>query len=137
MNPELFSDPWAARWCAELNASVAYRGAAAEWEGGVALVMTAPEPRHARAVFLDSSRGVCREARAANEEDLAAAVYIFEAAPAIWRQLFTGGLAPVMALFSGKLRLTRGNLAALMPYAGAARELIATAGAVPARFPDD
>jgi putative sterol carrier protein len=73
----------------------------------------------------------------ATEADLAGAAYIFEAAPAVWREVFSGRTAPVMALFSGKLRLTRGSLAALMPHAGAARELIAAAAAVPVRFPGE
>jgi len=137
MTLELFSEQWARQWCARLNESAAYRAAAAEWKGAVALVMTAANGGEARAVYMDAEGGLCHIAREASAEDLAGAAYIFEAAPAVWREVFGGRTAPAMALFSGKLRLTRGNLAALMPHAAAARELIATAAAVPVRFPGE
>jgi len=137
MTLELFSEQWARQWGARLNESATYRAAAAEWKGAVALVMTAANGGEPRAVYMDAQGGTCHIAREASEEDLAGAAYIFEAAPAVWREVFGGRTAPAMALFSGKLRLTRGNLAALMPHAAAARELIATAAAVPVRFPDE
>ncbi len=65
-------------------------------------------------------------------DDLDAAEYLFEARPEVWDELLSGRMAPVMALMTGKLRLMRGSLATLMPYVAAARELIATAGAVTA-----
>lgn len=136
MTLELFSEQWARQWCARLNESAAYRAAAAEWKGAVALVMTATNGGEPRGVYMDAEGGACHIAREASKEDLARAAYVFEASPAVWREVFGGRTAPAMALFSGKLRLTRGNLAALMPHAAAARELIATAAAVPAQFPD-
>ena len=138
MIPEVFTQDWAEAWCAALNASVAYREAAAQWEGAVALVMTAdadagvPEQR---AVYLDVQGGACGGAWLADEADLSAARYVIEATPAGWQAMLSGATAPLMALMSGKLRLTRGNFAALLPYANAARELVATAGTVPCRFP--
>jgi putative sterol carrier protein len=137
MTLELFSDRWAQQWCKGLNASAAYRAAAADWQGAVALVMTATDGEDPRGVYMDAAGGICRVARVATEADLAGAAYVFEATPAVWREVFSGRTAPVMALFSGKLRLTRGSLAALMPHAGAARELIAAAAAVPVRFPGE
>jgi putative sterol carrier protein len=137
MTLELFSDRWARQWCEGLNASAAYRAAASGWQGAVALVMTATDDEDSRAVYMDAAGGVCRVARSATEADLVDAAYVFEAAPAVWREVFSGRTAPAMALFSGKLRHTRGSLATLMPHAGAARELIAAAAAVPGRFPGD
>jgi len=137
MTLELFSDQWAQHWCARLNASAAYRAAAEGWSGAVALVMTPADGAERHGVYMDAEGGICRIAREASAEDLAGAAYVFEAAPAVWREVLGGRTAPAMALFSGKLRLTRGNLAALMPHAAAARELIATAAAVPVLFADE
>ena len=134
MSLELFSDAWARAWCTALNASEGYRAAAQNWEGVVALVMNGGEP--ARAAVLDSAGGVCRMARAANAADLAGAGYVFEAGPEVWREVFTGQVAPAMALLTGRLKLSRGSLAALMPHATAARELLAAAGTVPVTFPE-
>jgi hypothetical protein len=39
-----------------------------------------------------------------------------------------------MALLSGRIRLHKGDLSALLPYANAARELLGLAGSVPTRF---
>jgi putative sterol carrier protein len=138
MIPEVFTQGWAEAWCSALNGSAAYREAAASWEGAVALVMTAdPEAGapEARAVLLDVARGSCGGARMADQADLAAARYVIEATPAGWEAMLSGAMAPLMALMTGRLRLTRGNFAALLPYANAARELVATAGEVPCSFP--
>lgn len=137
MTLELFSEQWARQWRERLNESAAYRAAAAGWQGAVALVMTARDGGEPRGVYMDAEGGVCRIAREASEDDLAGAAYIFEAAPAVWREVFSGRTPPAMALFSGKLRLTRGSLAALMPHAGAARELLAAAADVPVLYPDE
>jgi putative sterol carrier protein len=134
MNLELFSDEWARAWCAALNASEGYRAAARDWEGVVALVMKGATP--GRAAVIDSAGGVCRMARAADATDLAGAGYVFEAGAEVWREVFTGQVAPAMALLTGKLTLSRGSLAALMPHAAAARELLAAAGTVPVAFPE-
>lgn len=135
MTFEIFSDEWATEWCRELNQSSAYRAAAAEWQGGVALVMKPGDDGARRSVYLEAGGGSCRSARAASNRDLESALYVFEATVDGWSQLFSGSVAPAMALFNGKLRLTRGSLATLMPYARAAAELIATAAAVPSRYP--
>jgi putative sterol carrier protein len=134
MSLELFSDAWARAWCAALNASEGYSAAARNWEGVVALVMNGGGT--ARAAVIDSAGGTCRLARAADAADLADAAYVFEAEPDVWREVFTGQLAPVMALMTGRLKLSRGSLAALMPHAAAARELLAAAGTVPVVFPE-
>lgn len=139
MAPEVFTQEWVDAWCAALNASDAYREAAAGWEGAVALVMSAERggSRSERAVFLDVSGGRCHGARVARAGDVEAARYVIEAAPDAWRMMLGGELAPLMALMTGKLRLTRGDFASLLPYANAAKELVVVATAIPFRFPED
>lgn len=125
--PTVFTAEWADAWCAALNGSDAYRRAGANWEGDVVLVMSADAESPARAVHLDLHRGECRGARIATAADVTGARYVMEAAPGTWRELLGGGTPPLMALMSGRLRLTRGSLAALVPFAGAASELVAAA----------
>jgi putative sterol carrier protein len=133
--PTAFTAEWADAWCRALNESDAYRTAGAQWEGDVVLVMTAEGDAPARAVHLDLHHGQCRGGRMATAADYAEARYVMEAGPATWRELLGGRTAPLMALLSGRLRLTRGNLAALVPFAGAAGELVATAVAMNSDFP--
>ena len=140
MTIDAFSAEWALAWCSALNASSEYRSAAADWEGSVALVMSADAGAgvaEARGVFLDVARGACHGSRVASPADLDAAAYVIEAAPDVWRELLAGRSAPLMALMTGRLRLTRGSIAALLPFANAARELVQTASSIPARFPGD
>ena len=100
------------------------------------LVMTAGEQSSEKAVYLDLHHGACRTARVAEPDDRAQARYIMEAAHGTWRELLSGRTPPLMALMSGQLRLSRGNLAALVPFAGAASQLVATAVAMNTVFPD-
>lgn len=132
--PQAFSSEWAGAWCDLLNASETFRTSAATWEGSVALVAGSVGDPLA-AVFLDLWRGSCREARAATAGDLAQAAFVLEAEPATWRLLLSGASSPVNALLTGRLRLTRGSLASLLPQAGTARELLLAADRIETTFP--
>ncbi len=131
-----FSQSWAEAWCSALNESETYRAVAAAWEGAVALVSRELEGEPL-AVHLDLHHGACRGARVARADDLATAAYVLEAPPAVWRELLEGRGSPVMALVTGRLWLTRGELATLLPYAGAAKELLTLATLVETTFPAD
>jgi putative sterol carrier protein len=139
MHPDVFSARWATALAHELNASLAYREAAAAWEGDIALRMKpdatlgVPEPR---TVWLDLHHGECREARPATDADLGGARYVVEADAPVWKELLAGRLSPVTALLAGKLRLARGSLVSLLPYASAAQLLVATAATIHQQFPE-
>ena len=137
MATEAFSEDWAREWAQTLNGRTAYQTAAADWEGAVALVMNregsqAPE---SRAVFLDLWHGQCRAARMATPEDLAAARYILSGTAPAWRGVLSGTMAPLTAIMTGKIRLTKGSMASLVPYAAAARELVVAATEMEVSFP--
>lgn len=135
---EVFTGAWADAWRDALNASEGYRRAAAAWEGAVALVMQPDGTAgidERRAVFLDLWHGECRAARVAADGDVEAAAYVIEASAGTWRDLLGARSSPIMALMTGRLSLTRGNIAALLPYASAANELVATAACIESIFP--
>ena len=134
MPVEAFSQAWAEAWADALNRSEAYRTAAAEWEGAVALVMSDGAAESRRAVLLDLWHGECRWARTADSEDLAEAVYVFEGDSVAWRQILGAGSSPVMALMNGRIKLSKGELGKLLPYAAAAKQLLELAGRVPTCF---
>ena len=50
------------------------------------------------------------------------------------RAVLSGSASPAMALLSGKIRLAKGNLGQLLPYASAAKQLLHFAGQVPTRY---
>jgi putative sterol carrier protein len=134
----VFSHEWA-RACAEiLNQREGYRTAAAAWEAAIVLTMTQVGTQPAeRRVFLDLFRGDCREARAAAESDESNARYVLSGTAAAWQEILTGNVAPLYAIMTGRLRLTKGNLLELVPYVNAARELVAAAALVQAVFPEN
>jgi putative sterol carrier protein len=135
---EAFSQSWVEAWADQLNASPAYRAAAESWEGAVALVLDDPDPAACRAVLLDLWHGACRSAGTTNPEVARdAATYLFQGGLEGWRHVLCEGGSPVMALLTGKIRLVKGSLTALLPYAAAAKELLGLAGKVPTEFSGD
>ena len=133
---EAFSQSWAEAWAGELNASPAYRTAAERWEGAVALILDDPDPAARRAVVLDLWHGACRSAATADPDAAREqAAYVFQGGQAEWRHVLCDGGSPVLALMSGKIRLAKGSLASLLPYASAAKELLELAGKVPSSPP--
>ncbi len=54
---------------------------------------------------------------------------------AAWKRILAGEVEPLTALMTGKLRLTQGSLAKLLPYVQAAKELVAAARRIPSTFP--
>ena len=138
MASEAFSEEWSQQWCDILNNRPSYQEAAATWEGGVALLMTRDGSSDSewRAVFLDLWHGSCRAARVATPADLEEARYILSGTSPTWRGILSGKLAPLTAVMTGKIRLTKGSVGALVPYAAAARELVAAAMVMEISFPD-
>ncbi len=130
MAHEIFGEAWACAWMDALNASATYREAAARWEG--AIVLTLPS---GAAAWADLHHGVCRLARAATEDDRAAAPTVIRGESATWQRLLAGDLDPIFALMGGKLKLERGSVTALLPFARAAKEMVAAAARVPTTFP--
>lgn len=133
----VFSQMWAIAWRQRINESAGYRRAGARWDDTVAFVMTAEPGAGAegeRAVFLELRRGTCLEARAATPPDLDHASFVVASDPATWRDVLSGRLDMVLAIMRGKFSLRRGTLAALLPHASAAHELLATVQEVETEF---
>ena len=136
MSPEIFSDDWARACAKAINTNDAYRSAAATWEGSILLHIVASETGSERRVYLDLWRGECREARSGTATDEEAARYILSGDLPSWHHVLTGVTAPIMAIMMGKLRITKGSLAELLPHVESAKQLVVSAASVRASFPD-
>ena len=134
------SDDWAAALGDALNASAAYRAAAATWAGSLCLVARAGDAADGsrldadRTAFFDLHAGVCRSARAVASAADADAAFAIEAAYGDWRKVLAGALDPVTALMLGKLRVA-GDKAVVLRHAKAAKAMVACAGAVETAWP--
>jgi putative sterol carrier protein len=138
MAAEIFTDDWARSWNDKINANANYKRAATKWEGAIAMVMSPDGDMgipDERVVIADLWHGDCRSARAATAGDLADVPYLIKATPANWKSVLSGKTDPIVGLMGGKLKLAKGSLFALLPYAKAAKELVNSAIAVDTIFP--
>ena len=100
--------------CQRLNASEAFKKAV---QKAGAFLFQAGE----LSVFLRLEPGRCVEARLGGVPE--EADFVIEASPEAWEKLVSGELDVVSAFTRGQLRLKKGNLFALMPYAQAAKAI--------------
>jgi putative sterol carrier protein len=139
MGAEIFTAEWATLWGEQINSNEAYRKAAAKWEGAIGLVMT-PDPSMGipaeRFVVADLWHGDCRGTSAGDDAGLEAAPYLIKARPEAWKGVLSGKVDPIVGLMGGKLKLARGGLFALLPFAKAAKELVTSAIQVDTTYPD-
>ncbi len=138
MAHDFFTQGWAEAWGEAIRSNEPYREAARTWESPMVLLSTAsaelgvPE----RAVWADLFQGECRAARAAPAEDLETSPYVLAADVRSWKRVLDGELEVIPGIMRGKLKLTRGGLASLLPYVAAAKQLVLSATRVETRFPE-
>jgi putative sterol carrier protein len=139
MSAEIFTDDWALMWNDSINANQNYKKAAEKWEGAIAMIMT-PDPEmgipEERIVIADLWHGDCRGAKTAEADDLEETPYLIKAEPAAWKSVLAGKTDPIVGLMGGKLKLAKGSLFALLPYAKAAKELVRSAIDVDTSYPE-
>jgi putative sterol carrier protein len=137
--PMFPTQEWFDDFVAEVNASVEYRDAAADWEGDIAfLVQAEPDKAFPRDVwgYLDLWHGACRSGGVVTAEDGERAAYVIAAPYTRWKDVVRGDLDPVKGMMQGKLRL-RGDLPTIIRYVRAANELVRLTGEVDTAFPDE
>ncbi len=117
---KLYSQAWQQAWKSALQASSAYRSAAQTWEGALILKVE-PDIR----IYLDLNHGECREIRDARADD--ACRFELSASREVWLDLLERGKDPLYLVMRGKLHLLRGSKAELLPYARAAKAMLAAA----------
>jgi len=138
MAAEIFTEKWAKAWGKNIKENAAYKKAAANWEGAIALVMTPDGSRGIpaeRAVIADLWHGDCRGAKVAATDDLDKAPFVIKASPETWKNVLAGEIDPIFGLLRGKLKLAKGSVFSLVPYAVAAKEMVNSAAKVETSFP--
>ena len=139
MAAEIFTSAWAELWNDSINENENYKKAATKWEGAIGMIMTEdaemgiPEER---IVIADLWHGDCRGAKVASTAEIEEAPYLITADPVAWKSVLAGKTDPIVGLMGGKLKLAKGSLFALLPYAKAAKELVQSAINVDTEYPD-
>lgn len=117
---KLYSKEWQQAWKSALQANSVYRKAAETWEGALILNVE-PDLR----IYLDLHKGDCLDIRDAHSQD--ECKFELAASREIWRELLEQGKDPLYLVMRGKLKLLKGSKAALLPYAKAAKAMLAAA----------
>lgn len=133
-----FTQEWGDALCAAVNASEAYRAAAARWTWPVGLVVQrAPDLGWARdtAVVLSLEHGHCHGAKLVDAHK-ARAPFLLRATFANWKRVVKGELDAIVGVVKGDIELT-GSMATIMMHSRAAKALVDVAKTVPTAFPDE
>jgi putative sterol carrier protein len=134
----VFSPEWIEAYKQQVRESPSYKKAAAAWEGDMTLVVQAGDSPlgEDRYIYMDLWHGEARDIRLVNAEEGAKAKFVITGGYERWKQVVKGELEPIKGMMQGKLKL-RGNLAYVVRFVGAAKELVSCTTKVPTRFPDE
>ncbi|MGA8302306.1 MAG: SCP2 sterol-binding domain-containing protein [Thermoplasmata archaeon] len=125
------SAEWAEAYRRALNENAAYREAANAWVGDILLRVRPADPAApAPGVHLELAHGECQNATFHADSREILSEFVFEGTPENWANLLRHEIDPVRAIMDGTFRV-QGNLAKLMRFTRAAKELVETASNVP------
>ncbi len=125
------SPEWAAAYQEALNENAAYREAAKAWVGDIMLLVRTSDPNApAPGVHLELANGSCQNAVFHPDARTVSSEFVYEGTPENWERLMRHELDPIKAILDGTFRV-KGNLAKLMRFTRAAKELVETASNVP------
>jgi len=124
---EFPSYEWAEAYREALNANAAYREAAAAWVGDILLlVKPSEESSPAPGVLLALAHGECSAATYLPDARTTSSEFVYEGTRENWERLLRKEIDPVKAILDGTFRI-KGNLAKVMRFTRAAKELVETA----------
>ena len=133
------TEAWFQDLVTRINASDAYREAAADWEGDIAFLVEAEPDRGLPADvwgLLDLWHGACRGGGVIHADRGREAAYILRAPYSRWKEVVTGELDPIKAMMQGKLKV-QGDLPTIVRHVRAANELVELTQQIPTEFPDE
>lgn len=118
------SEAWIKMAMDEVNKSLAYRDAAATWEGDLVFVVTAiPGKTEPVQLYMDLWHGECRDAFRVKDGSGQKSEFVITAPLLVWREVIEGRLDPIRGLMSRKLRM-KGNMMKVIKSPKAAIELV-------------
>ncbi len=125
------SAEWAQAYRDALNANTAYQEAAQSWVGDILLLIRPSDPNApAPGVHLVLAHGECSAATYHPDARSVSSEFVYEGPPESWQRLMRHEVDPVKAILDGTFRI-KGNLAKMMRFTRAAKELVETAARIP------
>jgi putative sterol carrier protein len=125
------SDEWIKELSGLLNSSESYERSAKDWEGDIMFVVEPDEAYDTTAyLFLGLHHGKSPEAAMEAGPDGQSTEFTITAPFSTWRRVIEGQLDPIQGLMMRALKL-RGNLAKIMRYPRAAKEIVSCCALIP------
>jgi ribonucleotide reductase beta subunit family protein with ferritin-like domain/putative sterol carrier protein len=125
---DLFGKEWTEIYVKKINDDVAYKENGKGWVNPIRFISV--KGLEKKAVWLDLKNGFCE--RSLSDEDALAAssFYEIQAESRAWEHLLETKGDPLVALITGKLKLTKGSLFTLSRYTASAKDLVRIAASV-------
>ncbi len=134
------SEEWLKEYENQINSSVEYKKAAAEWTAGAVSLVVLQNPSigldQNYCIWLDLHQGLCRSARKVTKEDAEKAPFVITGEYSRWKQVLKKQLDPIQGMMQGKLKL-KGNLPTIVRFVKAAQELVNCATKIDTKFLDE
>jgi putative sterol carrier protein len=119
-----------------VNNNHSYEDAAKDWEGDFLFIIKPDGPLTTEIIYyVDLYHGKCRDAKLLPGPTMKTN-FIYEGPLKSWVKLLGKQLDPIGSLMLGKFRL-HGNLAKILKYTRAAKELVNSVSEVPTEFPPE
>jgi putative sterol carrier protein len=129
------TDEWAKALMAEVNASEAYKKAAANWEGDFYFVIPKGQGiAEDTYLYLDLWHGQARDAYLVADPSAKSVAFELSAPLDVWRKVLEKKVDPIRGIMSGQLKL-KGNMMTVLKQPKAATELVAAAMKVDTAWP--
>lgn len=133
----IFTEDWASVYQTAINANPQYAITSKNWSHGVLAMAIIFDDNTNRAVCLDLANGECLSAKSMTlDEVMADANFVIEGDVVTWKTVLNGDIQPLMAIMRGELKLSKGSIGKLMPFAKSAIELVNSAQTLDTEFPD-
>lgn len=129
------TDEWAKALMSKINASEAYKKAAANWEGDFYFVIPKGQGiTQDTYLYLDLWHGAARDAYLVDDPASKKVAFELSAPLDVWRKVMDKKLDPIAGIMKGQLKL-KGNMMSIMKTPKAATELVAAAMSVDTDWP--
>jgi putative sterol carrier protein len=129
------TDEWAKALMTEVNASEAYKKAAANWEGDFYFVIPKGQGiAKDTYLYLDLWHGQARDAYLVADPSAKSVAFELSAPVDVWRKVLEKKVDPIRGIMSGQLKL-KGNMMTVLKQPKAATELVAAAMKVDTDWP--
>lgn len=134
------SPEWAAEFKKQVQASAAYKQAAATWTFGPVALLTRADPSIGLGedigMWLDIDRGQCSDVRVVPKAEAEKAPFCISGDYARWKSVLRKELDPLKAMMQKKLEL-KGQMTTIVKYVNASKELVECATRVSTAFLDE